>query len=612
MYAAKFWQNKYMQPLRINLSPAKFFASLQAIRRNMSLKLTLCALIVGLLSGYGALGFRMLVAEIQNFAYGFRHELVISNTAALPWWQILFVPVIGGLLIGIFFKFVAQDRRTHGVADVIEATLINRGKMKLRSGLSSFVASAASLGFGASGGREGPVVHFGAMLGSQIGQRLRLPSKYYTTLIGCGVASGVAASFNAPIAGMFFALEVVIGSFATQAVAPIVLASVIGTVVTRVHVGDFPAFIIPNYNIVSWWEIPAFGLLGITCAVVALLFIWGIGFSERTIDRFKVPEILRPASGGFALGAIALMFPQIIGVGYEATDSALKEEYDLILLLSLIVVKTIATGITAGSRIGGGFFSPSLFVGAMTGGAFGIIATSVFPELSATNGLYAILGMTAVSASVLGAPISTILIVFELTGDYKISIAVMITVGIATLITKQLTDRSIFQQQLAARNVDMSENKALRYLKFRQVRSIMDREFTEVAADATMLELRGIISNTGHDKVVAFNPDDHSFIGRIEFSDLKPHMFGDITHDPATAGELAIRNGAVIFPDSSLKAALSIMTKSNLECIPVIDTATETRLVGLLYYSDLLREYNEALLHMQNEEQGKRRTDTGM
>lgn len=572
----------------------------------------LCALVVGLMAGYGSLAFRLLIVEVQNLFYGFRGELVVTETVTLPWWQIISIPVLGGLIIGVFMKYALPGRRAMGVADVIESTLINRGKMPLKSGLSSFLVSATSLGMGASGGREGPVVHFGAMLGSQIGQRLRLPSKYYTTLIGCGVASAVAASFNAPIAGMFFALEVVIGSFATQAVAPIVLASVIGTVVSRIHIGDFPAFIIPNYNIVSWWELPAFTLLGITSAVVALLFIWSMGFSERTIDRFKIPEILRPAAGGLALGLIALVFPQIIGVGYEATDSALKEEYSLGLLVSLIVVKTIATGITAGSRIGGSYFSPALFVGAMTGGAFGIIATAAFPEFSANHGLYAILGMTAVSASVLGAPISTILIVFELTGDYKISIAVMVTVGIATLITKQLTDRSIFQSQLARRNVDISENKAMRYLKFRQVRGIMDREFTEVPADATMLELREIISNSGHDKVVAFNAEDHSFIGRIEFSDLKPHLFGDITHDPATAGEIAIHNSPVVFPDSSLKTALSIMTKANLDCIPVIDTATQSRLVGLLYYSDLLREYNEALLHMQNLDQGKKASDTGI
>ncbi|MEP3246816.1 MAG: chloride channel protein [Sneathiella sp.] len=588
-----------------NLKQKDLLTSFKSLRSNISLKLTICSLTVGLLAGYGALLFRLLIAEVQMLFYGFESELVVTEVAKLPWWQILIVPVLGGLIIGVFLRYCMPYRRPEGVADVIEAVLVNRGKMKLLPGIGTFLTSAVSIGTGGSGGREGPIVHFGAMLASQLGQRMRIPSTYYTTLIGCGVASAVAASFNAPIAGMFFALEVVIGSFATQAVAPIVLASVIGTVVSRVHLGDFPAFIIPNYQIVSWWEIPAIGLLGIVSAVVGLLFIWSIGFSERTIDRFKIPDVLRPASGGLVLGCLALAFPQIIGVGYEATDSALKEEYDLVLLLSLIVVKTIAVGVTTGSRFGGGFFSPSLFVGAMTGGAFGIIAAWAVPEMAASHGLYAIIGMTAVASSVLGAPISTILIVFELTGDYKIAIAVMIAVGVATLISKQLIGRSIFQAQLARRNIDVKENKALRYLQYRQVRSIMDREFTEIPLDTTMAELRNIARNTRHDKLIVVDPTTHSFVGRLEFADLKPHVFADELDETLTAQDLAQDSSPVIFPDSSLKSALIILTKSGVDCLPVIDTASETRLLGLLHYKDVLREYNDALLHMQDEKPGK-------
>jgi len=588
-----------------NLKQKDLISSLKNFRGNLSLKLTICSLTVGLMAGYAALLFRIVIDETQNLFYGFKSEEVVSGAATLPWWQIILIPVIGGLLIGFFLRYFIPSRRPEGVADIIESVLIRRGKMKLLPGIGTFLTSAVSLGTGGSGGREGPIAHFGAVLASQLGQRMRIPSSYYTTLIGCGVASAVAASFNAPIAGMFFALEVVIGSFATQAVAPIVLASVIGTVVSRVHLGDFPAFIIPNYSIVSWLEIPAIALLGVVSAVVALLFIWSIGFAERTIDRFHIPDVLRPASGGLVLGCIAVFFPQIIGAGYEATDSALKEEYDLILLLSLIVIKTIAVGITTGSRFGGGFFSPSLFVGAMTGGAFGIIAASVFPDLAASHGLYAIIGMTAVCASVLGAPISTILIVFELTGDYKIAIAVMLAVAVATLITKQLIGRSIFQTQLANRNIDVKENQALRYLQFRQVRGIMDREFIEIPFDTHMTELRSIARHSKHDKLVVVDPDDHCFVGKLEFADLKPHVFADELDPDLTAKDLAQTSIPVIFPESSLKSALMILTKSGAECLPVIDTASRPRLIGLLHHKDVMREYNDALLHMQEEKPSK-------
>jgi CIC family chloride channel protein len=514
-------------------------------------------------------------------------------------------PVVGGLIVGLFWKFVLPNYRAQGVADVMEAVIVNRGKMKLAPGIGGLFVNALTLGCGGSSGREGPVVHFCALIASQLGQRLRLPSKYYMTLIACGVSSGVAASFNAPIAGMFFALEVVVGSLATQAFAPIVIASVIGTVISRIYVGDFPAFIIPNYQIVSLWEFPAIALLGVVAAAVSLLFIWSIGFSERTIDRFRIPEVFRPAAGGVVLGAIALFFPQIIGVGYEATDSALKGQYPLLLLLLLIVVKTIAVGVTFGSRFGGGFFSPSLFIGAMTGGAFGLVAAMAFPEMAASHGLYAIIGMSAVAASVLGAPISTILIVFELTGDYKISIAVMIAVSVATLITKHIYGRSIWQTQLLNRNVDVNESRALRQLSFLQVRGIMDREFIEIPKHTPMKELRKIVSNTNHDKFVVVEPETHEFIGRIDYSDLKSGLFGDEPQENVTALDLVHEGSPVLFPDTSLKSAIEIIEKAGIDHVPVINRANERRLIGILHQKDLLHTYNAALLSAQDDARDK-------
>jgi len=568
-------------------------------------KLVGCAIAIGLLAGYGAVGFRMAISEIQTILYGFGSDDVVTKAGGLPWWQIMVAPIIGGLVVGVFLKYLMPGHRPRGVADVMEAVIVRKGKMKFFAGAGAMFVSAVSLGSGASSGREGPVVHFSAMIASQIGQRLRLPSKYYMTLIACGVASGVAASFNAPIAGMFFALEVVVGSLATQAFAPIVIASVIGTVISRIYIGDFPAFIIPHYSIVSLWEFPAIALLGAVCALVSLIFIWSITFSTKTIDRFHIPDVLRPAAGGVVLGAMAILFPQIIGVGYEATDIALKGQYSLFLLLALIVVKIMAVGITIGSKFGGGFFSPSLFVGAMTGGAFGLIAAMAFPEMAASHGLYAIIGMSAVAASVLGAPISTILIVFELTGDYKISIAVMIAVSVATLITKHIIGRSIFQTQLLIRNVDVNEGRALRHLSFRQVRGIMDREFVEVPRDTSMAQLRRIVTNTNHDKFVVVEPETHLFIGRIDYSDLKTHLFGDEPGDHVTALDLVHAENPVLFPDTSLKSAISIIEKAGVEHIPVINRADDARLVGILHHNDLLNAYNAALLSAQDDTRDK-------
>lgn len=583
----------------------KFINPIVSATSSTPVKLMACAVAIGLLAGYGGVGFRIAISEIQQIFYGADSHGVVAQAIELTWWQIVAAPMVGGLIVGLFWKYILPRHRSQGVADVIEAVIVHRGKMKLVPGLGGLFINALTLGCGGSSGREGPVVHFSALIASQIGQLLRLPSKYYMTLIACGVSSGVAASFNAPIAGMFFALEVVVGSLATQAFAPIVIAAVIGTVVSRIYLGDFPAFIIPNYEIVTLWEFPAIALLGVVSAIVSLIFIWSIGFTERTIDRFRLPELLRPVAGGAVLGGIAVFVPQIIGVGYEATDSALKGQYPLIILLMLIVVKTIAVGITFGSRFGGGFFSPSLFIGAMTGGAFGLIAAAAFPEMAASHGLYAIIGMSAVAASVLGAPISTILIVFELTGDYKISIAVMVAVSVATLISKNIYGRSIFQTQLLNRNVDVNESRALRLLSFRQVRGIMDREFMEIPRYASMKELRKIVRNTNHDKFVVVEPETHEFIGCIDYSDLKAGLFGDEPLDDMTAEDLVHDDGPVLFPDTSLKNAIEIVSKTETENIPVINRADERRLIGILHQKDLLRAYNAALLSAQDDTRDK-------
>jgi len=351
----------------------------------------------------------------------------------MPVWQVLLIPTAGGLLVGLFLQFVMPGGRAMGVADVIEAMALRNGRMRLRDGLSSALVSIVSIGAGASTGREGPMVHLGASMAGGITQRLGLSPHLGRTLLGCGVAASVAASFNAPIAGVFFALEVVVGHYALSAFAPVVIASVAGTVVSRVHLGELPAFLLPQFGVNSLWEYPAFLVLGAVCAGIAIIFMRSIFFTERVVDSLKVPNWLKPAAGGLAVGALAVEFPQVLGVGYEATDAALNELLPLWLLLLLIPLKTAATAISLGCRFGGGVFSASLCIGAMTGGAFGLIAAGIFPHLAASHGAYSIVGMSALAAATLGAPISTILIVFELTGDYQITVAVMLATSIATV-----------------------------------------------------------------------------------------------------------------------------------------------------------------------------------
>ena len=425
------------------------------------------ALIVGTIVAYAAIAFRWLIGFIQWPWLGTTSENVASAAASIPWWIILTVPALGGLIVGCIQQYFISGQRSHAVADVIEAGAVHDSRINPQTGFLSALTAAISIGTGASVGREGPIVHFGATLASLIEERFQLSSSNRRTLLASGVAAAVSASFNAPIAGVLFAHEIILGHYGFRALVPVVISSVVGGVIARIHLGDFPAFMIPQYQITSYWEFPAFALLGLTCAVVAMAFQFVLIATSRTALMIDIPVWLRATIGGFLVGAIALMFPEILGVGYETTNAALSQKLGLWLLLALIVAKTAATAISLATRLSGGIFSPSLYLGAMTGGAFGIMASSVFPEMGSSQGLYAILGMGAVAGAVLGAPLSTILIVFELTGGYEMTIALMLTVSISVGITQAVIGHSYFHWQLARRGFflqDGPQNSIIRRL----------------------------------------------------------------------------------------------------------------------------------------------------
>ncbi len=291
--------------------------------------------LIGVAAAYGSIRFRELIALIQGAGFASMGGPLVA-AAQLPWWQIVLVPTLGGLTVGLLVRFFQAGARPQGVADVVEASVFKGGRIALKQGVVAALGATISIGSGASVGREGPAVHIGASLASWLGQRLKLSRSLSLTLLGCGVAAAVSASFNAPIAGAFFALEVVIGHYALSAFAPVVIASVAGTIVARVHLGDYPAFILDDFELVSFLELPAFALLGVVSAGVAVVFMHGILLTHSAWRSSAVPGWLRPALAGAAVGAIAIAMPEILGVGYEATDRALHGALPLWLLIALL------------------------------------------------------------------------------------------------------------------------------------------------------------------------------------------------------------------------------------------------------------------------------------
>ncbi len=467
---------------------ARILIALRKLRRALqpfdALRVWVCAVLIGAAAAYGVIGFRYAIDAVSQLSFGETEASMLSGAVSLSPWRAWAAPVIGGLVVSAIlyladrFKWLAEGR-AQGVAEVIEARAVSGGHVSLRTGIASAAVSIVSLGAGASAGREGPAVHLGATIASRINRRLGFDAKQRRALLGCGAAAAVSASFNAPIAGVLFALEVILGNYALSVFGPIAAASVSAAIITRIHLGDFPAFAPPEYGAVATVDVPLAALLGIFCGLVAsgfLLFTEKLTVELREIaQRRHISYLLLPPLGGVIVGFIGIFYPEVFGVGYEAVTKALNGEYALHMLVILVLMKGAATAVTLSCRFGGGVFSPGLVIGAFAGAAFGAGLAQLFPGMTANPIYYAMIGMGAVSGAILGAPISTTLIVFELTGEYGITISLMVAVAIATLITQWLCGKSFFHWQLSRRGYDLSEGPQGIILKTIRVREVMEK-----------------------------------------------------------------------------------------------------------------------------------------
>lgn len=522
----------------------------------------LIALGIGIAAGFAALLFRKGIIALQGLVYGSDDiSLIHSFAETLPWYWLVIVPILGGLVVGIILDRFTPDARVRSVADVIEGAALREGRVETRAGLASALASVITLGTGGSSGREGPVVHLAGVISTWVSERINADGITGRDLLGCAVAAAVSASFNAPIAGALFALEVVLRHFALHAFAPIVIASAAGTVINRIEFGDVTEFTLPTASALEFYvELPAFLILGLVCGVVATVFMHAILFAEDWAShmrkRLSLPRWLRPPLAGACLGLLAVWFPHIIGVGYETTSAALTGQLLLHEAIVFAMLKVVAVAITIGGRMGGGVFSPSLMVGALTGLAFGLIATGLFPEVSGASTLYALAGMGAVAAAVLGAPISTTLIVFELTGDWQTGLAVMVAVSMSTALGSQLVKRSFFLTQLERRGVRLAAGPHAYLLSMYRVSRVMrDMEDSRAPRKERLWEL--------------------------------------------------IESGVYIDAQATLEAAMPIFEQAAVPFIPVVRLGGEAErpeLLGALYHVDALKAYNRALAAVSAEE----------
>lgn len=564
------------------------------IRTNEHTIMAVLAVVVGIAGGFGAIGFRYLINFLQSVAYGSADEL-LDVVATIPWQFKIWIPALGGLIVGPLVYFLAREAKGHGVPEVMEAVALRNGIIRKRVVLVKSLASAVSISTGGSVGREGPIVQIGSAIGSTLGQVLKVSADRMRTLVGCGAAAGIAATFNAPIAGSMFALEIILGDFGLATFSPIVISSVVATAVSRAYLGDTPAFLVPTYELVSVWEFPIYLFLGLFCAVVGVTFTRTLYKIEDLFDSIKFPEYLKAVIGGMILGTVGSVFPQILGVGYGAMDMVLMQQIAWWLMLLLVIVKILATSITIGSGGSGGIFAPSLFLGAMAGGFFGMVAHTLFPTVTASPGAYSIVGMGAVVAATTHGPLSAILILFEMTGDYKIILPLMLSCIVGAIASGQLLTDSIYTLKLSRRGIDLKEGKEVNILKSIHVNDVMIRNVETIPEGCTMEAMADIIAKSKFNSFPVLDAGN-KLAGIVSFNDYSEAIFDEDLKHLLVAKDLATPDVVTVSAKDNLYTALEKISRKDFATLPVVSGRDPGRLIGIISRRDIIRAYDKAVL----------------
>jgi chloride channel protein, CIC family len=501
--------------------------------------------------------------------------------------------------------FFAREAKGHGVPEVMEAVALRGGRIRPIVVVIKSLASSICIGSGGSVGREGPIVQIGSALGSTLGQLLHMSDERIRNLVACGAAGGIAATFNAPIAGVLFALEIIVGQFSVRYFSTVVISSVTASVIGRIAFGNVPAFAVPTYAMVSPWELVLYALMGVLAAPVAVAFVRVLYWFEDLFDGWKaLPEYFKTPIGGALLGLSGVLFFQLnqgrgwdvpgnpvafFGVGYEAMEWALLGQGTIVLLLGLVLLKIVATSLTIGSGGSGGVFAPSLFIGAMLGGAFGLVSHSLFPSVTAASGAYALVGMAAVFAAAARAPITSVLILFEMTDDYRIILPLMLATVISTILAEHLSRESIYTLKLLRRGIRLEQGRDIDVMQGVLVGEAMTAEVDTVSADVGLLELEQIFAESHHHGFPVLDEQQELF-GIVTLQDLaRAAEQGPLAG--RTVRDITTRSVLTVYPDEPMWVALKRLGTRDVGRLPVVERQNPRQLVGLIRRSDIVRAY---------------------
>lgn len=553
------------------------------------------AIVIGVIAGYAAVGIRFLIDEISLLSFSGDGN-VLENIISNPWYIVILAPTIGGLIVGPLIYFFAPEAKGHGVPEVMQAILLKGGKIRPRVAIVKAIASAITIGTGGSVGREGPIIQIGSSIGSTVGQFIKIPSNKLKTLVGCGAAAGIAAAFNAPIAGALFAVEIILMDFAVAQFSPIVISSVMATVISHSFEGKLSAFNVPTYEYASPYELGFYFILGALSGLVSYLFIKVLYYSEDFFDnKFNIPDYIKPIIGGLGIGALALIFPQVMGVGYDTINNALHGNMIWYVALALVFMKVFATSLTLGSGGSGGIFAPSLFMGAMLGFFFGNLVNEFLPDITAGPGAYALVAMGGLVAGTTRAPITAIIIVFELTYDYEIILPLMITAIVSTILSSYLSRESIYTLKLLLRGINLKEGAETNVMESIPVEDVYKREIESINVSENFTNVVNFVLSRKDSEYPVIDHNGNA-IGLIAINDLKDFLFErDSLNTLLIAGDLVNRRYEPLTTEDNCYTAIQKMNKYQLEGLPVIENLNNKKLIGMIWRKDIQDAYQKEM-----------------
>jgi CIC family chloride channel protein len=550
--------------------------------------------VVGLLVGLTSVGIAHFLAYVQKLFWGSGGSL--THAAELnPISLRVLIPVVGALICGIIGLTFKVETRGGGTAGMIQAIALKGGFISLDRTLPRVSAAIMTIASGGSLGREGPMAILASAVGSRLGRSFKLSPQQVRVVVCAAAASALAAVYNAPIGGSLFALEILIGSFALEVLGPVVVAAVISTWVFRSCEGNLPRFAIPRYELVSGWELPGYLVLGVVCGIVSLIFIKLLYGSVDVFEKLPLPRWLKPALGAALLGVIGIYWPHVFGNGYDPVNMVLNGQLPLQLLLILPAAKLLATALSFGSGGAGGLFTPSMMIGALTGGLFGYGVHALFPQYTAEHGAYALVGMGAIIAGTTHAPLTAIMMIFEQTNSYQIVLPLMLVCVISHVTVRLFRANSLEEEALRRRGVKLPRGPEGGVMQTMRVAEVMHDEVVAVQEAAPFTEVVDRFLKEPHNNLYVVNADGR-LIGAIRLHALKDVLQQRDTLPMVVARDLVDESFPFVMPDQKLADTMDTFWRESAERLPVLNNAHDRRLVGWMSKRDLIGVYSQEIL----------------